>query len=195
MSSIGRRATRKRFQNSFVATNGGLYAYLYRRFGNETLAEDAVQTTFLRAHLNCEQFREGCRVRPWLYAIATNAAIDSVRRRRRRDAVSLNAPLAHPGEDATAMLDTLPGDEPLPNERLMRGERCAECRETVMQLPERLRDVVELLYFRGVSYREAAEILSVPLGTLKSRLHDALTRLRAIWARRSETCGKALSVA
>lgn len=169
----------------------GLHAYLHRRFRNETLAEDAVQLTFLRAHLNCRQFREGCRVRSWLYAIATNAAIDIVRRRSRRDAVSLNTPPASPDTDATAMLDTLPDDEPMPNERLMRGERHAECREAVTQLPERLRVVIELLYFRGVSYREAAEILSVPLGTLKSRLHDALVKLRVIWARRRE----ALSVA
>jgi RNA polymerase sigma-70 factor (ECF subfamily) len=164
----------------------GLRAYLHRRFKNETVAEDAVQTTFLRAHLNCRQFREGRRVRSWLYAIATNAAIDIVRRRSRREAVSLNGPPTYSATDATAMLDTLPDDEPLPNERLMRGERHAECREAVTQLPERLRVVVELLYFRGVSYREAAEILSVPLGTLKSRLHDALIKLRVIWGRRRE---------
>lgn len=172
-----------------------LYVFLYRRFKDETLAEDALQMTFLRTHLNCERFQQGRRVRPWLYAIATNAGIDILRRRRRRESLSLDAPIGRSDADATAMLDTLPSDEPLPSEHLMSRERNAECREAVMQLPERLRVVVELLYFRGMKYRDAAEILSVPIGTVKSRIHDALARLRGIGGQGNTTLKEVLSVA
>lgn len=171
-----------------------LYVFLCRRFKDETLAEDAVQMTFLRTHLNCERFQEGRRVRPWLYTIATNAGIDILRRRRHRASLSLHAPMGHPDGDATTMLDTLPDDEPLPSECLMNHERNAGCREAVMQLPEKLQLVIELFYFRGLKYREVAEILSVPVGTVKSRIHDAVARLRVIWSQGSEECREALSV-
>jgi RNA polymerase sigma-70 factor (ECF subfamily) len=156
-----------------------LYTFLYRRFGNATLAEDAFQTAFLQVHIKSGQFEKGRKFRPWLYAIATNSAVDMFRRNSRRRASSLNAPLGEREGTEGQLLDTLPSTGPLPSERIERQEREAECHQAVMRLPERLRIVIDLVFFQGLKYREAAEVLSIPTGTVKSRLHDAVVKLRA----------------
>jgi RNA polymerase sigma-70 factor, ECF subfamily len=65
-----------------------LFSYLRRYLGDATLAEDAFQAAFFQVHLKCEQFEEGRKVRPWLYTIATNQAIDAQRRNKRHRLVS-----------------------------------------------------------------------------------------------------------
>ena len=156
-----------------------LYSFLYRRFEGATLAEDAFQTAFLRVHLRAGQFEEGRKFRPWLYTIATNSAVDMLRRGRRRPSASLNAPLGgDAGEDAQ-LLDTLPTAGPLPSDRIEAQERAAECRQAVTRLPDRIRIVVELVFLQGLKYRAVAEVLSIPIGTVKSRLHQAMLKMRA----------------
>jgi RNA polymerase sigma-70 factor (ECF subfamily) len=157
-----------------------LYAFLYRRFDNVTLAEDAFQTAFLRVHARAGQFEEGRKFRPWLYTIATNSAVDLLRRNQRRRSASLNRPLGnHHDNDEGRLLDTLPTTVPSPLDRIENREREAECRDAVSRLPERIRIVVDLIFFQGMKYREAAEVLSIPIGTVKSRLHQAMLKLRA----------------
>ena len=67
-----------------------LFSYLRRYVGDADLAADVFQATFLQLHLKCSQFQEGRRLRPWLYTIATNQAIDAQRRNRRHRMVSLD---------------------------------------------------------------------------------------------------------
>jgi len=78
-----------------------LFSYLRRYLGSAEMAEDVFQLTFLQVHLKREGFEEGRRFRPWLYAIATNQAIDAQRRDRRHRMVSLDQPLGHDGDAAT----------------------------------------------------------------------------------------------
>jgi RNA polymerase sigma-70 factor (ECF subfamily) len=158
-----------------------LFAFLCRTFGDTTVAEDAFQTTFMQVHVKCNQFDEGRRFRPWLYAIATHVGIDLVRWNRPRRAQSLDAVL--PGVDGQdgQLLDLLRADTPSPGEHAERREQAARCRAAVQRLPERLRVIIQLLYFGGLKYREAAEALSIPVGTVKSRAHEAVSRLRAVW--------------
>src|ERR1051325_8707465 len=66
-----------------------LFSYLRRYLGDASMAEDAFQATFLQVHLKCDQFEEGRKVRPWLYTVATNQAIDAQRRKKRHRNVSL----------------------------------------------------------------------------------------------------------
>ena len=69
-----------------------LFSYLRRYLGNAEMAEDVFQAAFLSVHLKCNSFEEGRRFRPWLYTIATNAAIDARRRNKRHRTVSLDTP-------------------------------------------------------------------------------------------------------
>lgn len=156
-----------------------LYGYLRRLTGDPTLAEDIFQNTFLQVFQRADQYETGRRVRPWLYAIATHLAIDALRRNARRQTASLQySPDTSQYEGSTSLLQSLqgPGKEPL--EALEEKERAELVQQALLQLPESLRAVVLLAYFRGLKYREIADILGIPVGTVKSRLHVALNRLR-----------------
>jgi len=158
-----------------------LYAFLYRRCHDATLAEDAFQAAFVKVHRKCGQFDESRRFRPWLYAIAANAAVDAVRGSRRHQSVSLQTQLSPHLDGGDSLLDTMESADVLPSEQLLRDEREAECRTAIMNLPEKMKVVVEMIFFQGMKYREVAEALSIPIGTVKSRIHEALKRLRLDW--------------
>lgn len=158
-----------------------LYNYLRRYVADAAMAEDVFQATFLQLHLKCDMFEAGRKVRPWLYTIATNQAIDAQRRNKRHRLTSLDRQTTSAGESAGKLMDLLADEQPGPEEDLETGERRQWAREAVAALPEALRSSVILVYFQGMKYREAAEVLSIPVGTIKSRLHAAITKLNQIW--------------
>jgi RNA polymerase sigma-70 factor (ECF subfamily) len=158
---------------------GELFAYLFRYLGDRGMAEDVFQATFLQLHLKRSSYHRGRKLRPWLYRIATNQAIDALRRSRRHRR-RVPGGERHGESDAQKWLETFPdvrGRDPTAandeNEtRWLRG--------AIESLPPHLRSPLILVYFQGLKYREAAEILSLPLGTLKSRMFAALLRLREL---------------
>jgi RNA polymerase sigma-70 factor, ECF subfamily len=157
-----------------------LYSYLRNYLGNAQMAEDAFQATFLQVHLKCDQFEPGRRVRPWLYTVATNQAIDAQRRNRRHRMVSLDRRRSMDGpddEDGGTLMNLLDSRDVDPIEQFTLEEDSQAVRTAIDQLPESLRRVVLLVYFQGLKYREAADVLSIPVGTVKSRLHTAVARL------------------
>lgn len=159
-----------------------LYSYLRRYLGNAEMAEDAFQSAFLQVHLKCDQFQEGRRFRPWLYTIATNQAIDLQRRNRRHRITSLDGSSRAGDDDQVgALIDLLESREDSPLESVERDEQQRWIRRTVEELPDPLRAAVALVYYQGLKYREAAEVLSIPVGTVKSRLHTALLKLNQAW--------------
>jgi RNA polymerase sigma-70 factor (ECF subfamily) len=159
-----------------------LYSYLRRYLGDAAMAEDAFQATFLQVHLKCDQFEEGRKFRPWLYTIATNQAIDAQRRNKRHKNVSLDRNTKPEGsDDVGTLMDLLTSKEPLPEMRMETTQRRDWVRGAVESLPDGLRDAVHLVYYQGLKYREAAEILDIPVGTVKSRLHAAILKLNQAW--------------
>lgn len=161
-----------------------IFNYLRRYLGNAEMAEDAFQGTFLQVHLKCDQFEEGRRLRPWIYTIATHQAIDLQRRSKRHRIASIDGgKRADDGATLGALVDLLEGNEESPLAKLERGEQQEWVRRSVAELPETLRSAVTLVYYQGLKYREAAEILSIPVGTVKSRLHSALLKLNEAWER------------
>ncbi|MCX7390247.1 MAG: RNA polymerase sigma factor [Planctomycetia bacterium] len=157
-----------------------LYSYLRRYLGDAEMAEDVFQSTFLQIHLKKDQFEEGRRVRPWLYTIATNQAIDSQRRNRRHRMVSLDRRSGQDGEIG-ALVDLLAGQSQTSDEWLEGQEAQQWVRDAVSDLPEPLKAALILVYHQGLKYREAAEVLGVPVGTVKSRLHAAILKLNESW--------------
>jgi RNA polymerase sigma-70 factor (ECF subfamily) len=158
-----------------------LYNYLRRFLGSQVLAEDAFQATFIQVHLKCHLYDSERKVRPWLYTIATNQAIDIQRRNRRHRLVSLDRPNRVQHDELGSLVDVLVSRETDPGHDLEQGERKEWIRAAVAALPDQLRSAVKLVYFRGMKYREAADELSVPVGTVKSRLHAAVKRLGEAW--------------
>jgi RNA polymerase sigma-70 factor (ECF subfamily) len=156
-----------------------LFNYLCQYLRDPEMAEDAFQATFLQVHRKCHQFDAGRRFRPWLYAVATNQAIDAQRRSRRHRLVSLDQrTFGQLTENETgALVDIVEGAELDPEERLELSERKEDVQQALEHLPPALREVILLVYYQGLKYREAAEILNIPVGTVKSRLHSAIRKL------------------
>jgi RNA polymerase sigma-70 factor (ECF subfamily) len=160
-----------------------LYGYLARYLGDRSLAEDVFQNTFLQLHLKSHQYQPGNPVRPWLYTIATHQAIDALRRNNRHQAVSLDEYRDGPGEgECQRLMELLETREPGPLDVAQGQETRERVQAGVDQLPDFLRQVLVMAYYQGLKYREIADILEIPVGTVKSRLHAALVRLHENWA-------------
>jgi RNA polymerase sigma-70 factor (ECF subfamily) len=156
-----------------------LYRYLARYLGNASLADDVFQNTFLQVHLKRGLYEDGRPLRPWLYAIATHQAVDSLRKEGRHPTVSLDRRTESAGEnDPGALVDLLVSDEPGPLASLQGEERRDWVRDSIAKLPDGLRQTLVLAYYQDLKYREIADILKIPVGTVKSRLHAALAKLQ-----------------
>lgn len=157
-----------------------IYSYLRRYVGNAEMAEDAFQGTFLQVHLKCSQFDPERRFRPWLYAIATNQAIDVQRRNKRHRMASLDR-TAHSEDGDGNWSEKLVGEAPDPLAEASVRENGEWIRSAVDDLSDSMKRVVQLVYYQGMKYREAADVLGIPVGTVKSRLHAAVQRLSLQW--------------
>jgi len=160
-----------------------LYGYLRRYLGDADLAEDVFQTTFLQVFTKIAQYEAGRAARPWIYTIATHQAIDAMRRVGRHPTVSLEQ-TSGAGEngEVRSLLDMIEARGDSPVDQAEAAERQKMVRDSVDKLPDMLRQVVILTYYEGMKYREAAEVLGIPVGTVKSRLHSALLKLQESWA-------------
>lgn len=155
-----------------------LYRYLVRYLGDSALAEDVFQNTFLQVHLKKSLYEDGRPVRPWLYAIATHQAVDALRKVGRHPTVSLDQRVASTENEAGSLVDLMVGDDSGPLAQLQGQERAEWVRESVARLPDTLRETLILAYHQDLKYREIADILKIPVGTVKSRLHAALAKLQ-----------------
>jgi RNA polymerase sigma-70 factor (ECF subfamily) len=157
-----------------------LYRYLARYIGDPTAAEDVFQNTFLQVHLKRGLFENGRPFRPWLYAIATHQAVDALRKAGRHPTVSLDRRVnaGRNDTDAGNLVDLLVSENEGPLAELQESERQQWVRDCIAKLPDALRQTLILAYHQDLKYREIADILKIPVGTVKSRLHAALEKLQ-----------------
>ena len=167
---------RAAFEELVRRYEGKLFGYLRRYLGDAEAAEDVCQTTFLQVHLCRHSFTSGRRFRPWLYAIATNQAIDAHRRSRRHRMASLDE-AAGRRAGADALVTVLAADGPLAEDEAAGRESAAFLQLAIERLPQAMKVVLALVYGEQLKYREAAHRLRIPVGTVKSRVHAALNRL------------------
>jgi RNA polymerase sigma-70 factor (ECF subfamily) len=151
-----------------------LYNYLYRYLGHSANAEDVFQKTFLAVLEKCDKFDADRKFRPWLYTIATNEAINHLRKEKRFSVVSIDAPAE---EGRYPLADIVEGNAPAPFEEPMDREIAQKVREAVDSLPEKMKRAVYLVYFQGLNYREAADEVGVHFMTLSQRLKGAVGKL------------------
>ena len=164
-----------------------LYHFLARFLGDRAAADDVFQESFIQVHISADTFDTSRRFKPWLFTIAANKARDLLRKNRRQQAVPLSAMLDKHSEDGRAFIDLLEADLPLPQERAQQEETGQIVRNVVASLPEHLREVLLLAYFNKMAYREIAENLGIPLGTVKSRLHAAVGTFAELWKAQTGT--------
>jgi RNA polymerase sigma-70 factor (ECF subfamily) len=152
-----------------------LYHTVVHVVGNAEDAKDAVQETFVQAFLKLESFHGASAFYTWLYRIAFNVSITHQRKRgARRSAEQIaltDGNLRSSAEGQTRLADS-------PSEKMEREERCRQVRHAIAQLPEEHRVVLVLREMDGCCYETIAEILDLPVGTVRSRLHRARMQLR-----------------
>ena len=162
-----------------------LLRFLMRFLGRRALAEDVVQETFMQVHVSAAGFDPHRRVKPWLFTIAANKARDALRSRVRRREVQADT-FAPARDEGRGVLEVLPDDASGPMDAAEQSEEAARVREVVNSLPDPLREVLILAYFHQFPYREIAEILGVPIGTVKSRLHAAVAQFGNAYRREEQ---------
>ena len=163
------------FNQIVLSYQDRIFGLASRILGDQDSAEDITQNTFLTAYLNLPHFRNGS-FQSWLYRIATNACYDELRRNKRRPTMSLDDE-----DDAEERL--LPhyeflGKNNLPEEESEKHELEQTVQQALNQLDADQRTAVVLVDLQEFDYKDAAQILGVPIGTLKSRLARARLRLR-----------------
>ena len=157
-----------------------LLNFLVRFTGEASLAEDVFQEAFLQIHVSGSKFDMSRRLKPWLFTIAANKARDALRSRARRQAAPLDAPVGGDDEHGT-YADLIPANVPQPDQSSLNLETRRVVQEIVSEMPVPLRTVLLLCYFHAFAYKDIAEMLAVPLGTVKSRLHAALKHFGRRW--------------
>jgi RNA polymerase sigma-70 factor (ECF subfamily) len=162
-----------------------LYGFLRRFVGNATAAEDLVQDTFLQLHLAAASFDTSRALKPWLYTIAANKARDYLRSHGRRRELSLDG--ARPDEDGPVPARNLEAAEAPLVEQYDTEQRKEVVRAVIARMPEHQRLILALGYYQQLPYAEIAEILDIPVGTVKSRLHSAVTRFAKLWYEHTKT--------
>ena len=151
--------------------------YLTRMTGSREQAEDLFQETFKRVHEKADTFR-GSRIKSWLFAIATNVAIDGMRRRKRLQVVSLNQKIDCDGENCQELSAVAVADNSYdPSQEAIMAEQKEQVRQALELLPARQRATLVLAYYQQLSYPEVAQVLGCSIGTVKTQMYRALKTL------------------
>jgi len=158
-----------------------LYLFLVRFVGDRAAADDVFQEAFLQVHQSAEQFDASKRFRPWLFTIAANKGRDMMRSNARRPTSPLQASIS-PGDDESGeYLDLMKAASELPDEPMQQAELRGKVQATVAAMPAHLKEILLLSYFHGFAYKQISDILEIPLGTVKSRLHAAVAFFAEKW--------------
>jgi RNA polymerase sigma-70 factor (ECF subfamily) len=116
-----------------------------------------------------------------LFTIAANKAKDALRRMQRSQMTQLGNMFDSDESTIDDVLNTLDHDERMPYDDLLRDERAASVKRVISRMPAKLREIIVLAYFHKFAYAEIAQILNIPIGTVKSRLHTAVGRFAEDW--------------
>ncbi len=176
-----RQGDEKAFEEIVNRYKNPLYAFLRRFVNRQDIVEDVFQETFLQLYSSRDSFDAERPLRPWLFTIAANKAKDALRKIQRQSSMSMGT-LADAGElSLDEVVNILTSYETTPESEISKEETARRVRQIISEMPENLRGILILAYFEQFSYKHMAEILSIPIGTVKSRLHTAVVYFMKKW--------------
>jgi len=170
------RGDRDAFAALMARYQNRLYRYLLRWVRDHAAAEDLFQQTWMRILASLHRYDAGRNFDAWLFAIARNLVMDHLRSRKPD---SIEEPVA----EGLSLSDSIATDVPGALEQLLRSERAAQVQRALESQPPVFREILSLRFEEEMKLEEIAEVLSVPLGTVKSRLARALEHLRTVMLR------------
>lgn len=151
-----------------------LYQVCYRMLSNKQEAEDIAQEAFVRAYMNLHTFDQKRKFSTWLYRIATNLCIDRIR--KKKPDYYLDAEVA--GTEGLDLYSQIATEDQLPEETLVQMELQERIQYEIGRLPDKYRSVIVLKYIEELPLQEISDILDMPLGTVKTRIHRGREALR-----------------
>ncbi|WP_062353312.1 RNA polymerase sigma factor SigW [Bacillus kwashiorkori] len=151
-----------------------VYQLCYRMLGNSHEAEDIAQEAFIRAYVNIERYHIDRKFSTWLYRIATNLCIDRIR--KKKPDYYLDAEVA--GTEGLTMYSQIAADGVLPEDEVASIELQGQIQREILNLPDKYRSVIVLRYIEELSLNEISEVLDLPIGTVKTRIHRGREALR-----------------
>jgi RNA polymerase sigma-70 factor (ECF subfamily) len=157
-----------------------IYAMVKNLLKNTEDAEEVTQDAFIRAHRGLENFRGDSAFSTWLYQIATNLARNRYWywwRRKRHQSISFDQPLTS-DDDSSSLAEVLPSDVETPHDATVTQEFLSRVAEAMEQLNEKHREILVLRNIQNLTYEEIASVLSISVGTVKSRIARARENLR-----------------
>lgn len=176
------------FDQLMVLYEKKVYSLCFRMSGNADDAADLAQEIFLKVFRALPSFKGQSSFSTWLFRIATNTCLDQKRRLAGKPQVSsLDKPLA---TEEGELEITLPGNEPDPQDLAVQSELQQEIQQLLGKLPKDMRIALVLRDLEGYSYEEIAELLNISLGTVKSRINRARSRLRDFYVKKQELLQK-----
>ncbi len=174
-----RRGDRAALDELVERHHASLVRYFFHQSRSRETAEDLAQETWVRVIRHRADYRPTARFPTYLFSIARNLWIDRYRSQKAAPpTVSADRELGGEEEGGATLGSFLPSREPEPSERASVHEEAERVRAAVERLPPGLRDVFDLGEVQGLRYQDVAGILDIPVGTVKSRMHAAVQRLR-----------------
>ncbi len=174
---------RSAFEKLVKRHETGLINYFHRLLWDRAAAEDQTQEVFIRIFTHASTYEPRAKFVTYLYRIARNCWIDHLRRTKHvRKQVSLDAETG----DEFSLYDSVSRREDSPIDAARKHEFIEHLIEAIDSLPEQQKSCFVLSEVRNMSYAEVAETLEIPVGTVKSRMHNAMKKLRNILVRKEE---------
>ena len=155
-----------------------LYRRAFRFVGDSHDAEDALQDALLSAYKHLDQFKGEAKMTTWLTSIVTNSALAQLRRKPRQPHVSLDEPLND--DQDYCISDRLADAKPGPEHEYIRSEMHGHLMQCVAELSPSLRKTIQLCDLEGLTAREAAQVLGLAEGTVKSQISRARMKLKRL---------------
>lgn len=165
------KGDREAFATLFTSLAPRLHGFFVRRFGNAAVADDLLQTTFLKVHRARDDYRIGAPLRPWIFTIAARVGLDEMRRRGRRPEDANEAKL-----DRAASAISMQQEDA--SQILERAHVTQQVQEALDRLPESQRVVIDMHRYQGLTFSEIAERLHTTEGAIKLRAFRVYERLR-----------------
>jgi RNA polymerase sigma-70 factor (ECF subfamily) len=161
------------YQQVVAAHAEGVFGLLRRLLGDAEDARDIAQETFVRAYQNLHRFDARRPLRPWLLRIARNLAYNHLKSRQRRAEARATG-------DGSAQLERIAAEQPSPASEVMARQRQSALDEVLAALRPEFREVLLYRYMERLDYQEIAEVMGVPVGTVKTWLHRAKSQFREL---------------
>lgn len=162
------------FEDIVAFYQNKVYAICFRMIGNSHEAEDLAQEAFIRAYVNIHSYDDKRKFSTWLFRIATNLSIDRIR--KKKPDYFLDAEVK--GTDGLDMYSQLSSDQASPEDEVESLEIQTYIQQEIMSLPTKYRSVIALRFVDELSLAEISEILDIPVGTVKTRIHRGREALR-----------------